>query len=139
MVIETTYRVIYGDTDNMGVMYYGTYLRLFEIGRNEYMRARGLTYREVEARGIQLPVTEAACRYLRPARYDDLVTIATAVVHARGARVRFAYEIRDEAGTVLARGHTEHGSLGPTGRPTRLPPDVIEALAPGGDPFLPER
>ncbi|GAB4247170.1 MAG: thioesterase family protein [Deferrisoma sp.] len=129
MVIETSYRVIYGDTDTMGVVYYGTYLRLFEIGRNEYMRARGLTYREVEERGIQLPVTEARCRYLRPARYDDLLTIATRVTQARGARVRFDYEIRSDDGTLLAQGHTEHGAVGPRGRPVRLPPDVLEALA----------
>ncbi len=132
MVIRTTYRVIYGDTDTMGVMYYGNYLRLFEIGRNEYMRARGFTYREVEERGYLLPVTEAVCRYRRPARYDDELVIETRVLRARGARVVFGYTVRGPDGEVLAEGHTEHGAIGPSGRPVRLPADILAALAPDG-------
>ncbi|MDW7712036.1 MAG: thioesterase family protein [Deferrisomatales bacterium] len=129
-MIPARCRVIYGDTDNMGVVYYANYLRFFELGRNEYMRARGLTYREVEARGFQLPVTEARCRYRKPARYDDLLTVETRVTRARGARVVFSYEIRGEGGDVLAEGETEHAAVGPGGRPQRLPPDVLEILAP---------
>lgn len=129
-MIATRCRVIYGDTDNMGVVYYANYLRFFEAGRNEYMRARGLTYREVEARGLALPVTEARCRYLRPARYDDLVTVETRVTRARGARVVFAYRMLDEQGTLLAEGETEHGAVGEGGRLVRLPADLIAALAP---------
>jgi acyl-CoA thioester hydrolase len=121
--------VIYGDTDNMGVVYYANYLRFFELGRNEYMRARGVTYREVEARGLALPVTEAHCRYLRPARYDDLLTVETRVTRARGARVVFSYTIRNEDGELLAEGKTEHAALGPGGRPQRLPGDLLEILA----------
>ncbi len=134
MVISSTCRVIYGDTDNMGVVYYGQYLRFFEVGRNEYMRARGLPYREVERRGLILPVTEARCRYLRPARYDDLVTVETWVERARGARVVFGYRLRNEGGDLLAEGHTEHGSVNRDGRPVRLSPDLIEALAPEENP-----
>jgi len=130
VVIRSTYRVIYGDTDTMGVMYYGNYLRLFEIGRNEYMRARGLPYREVEERGLALPVTRVSCRYVRPARYDDQVTIETRVLRARGARVVFGYTIRDGAGELLAEGHTEHGVVGARGRPVRVSPDILDALAP---------
>jgi acyl-CoA thioester hydrolase len=130
LVIASNYRVIYGDTDNMGIVYYGNYLRFFEIGRNEYMRARGLTYREVEAKGLRLPVTEARCRYAKSARYDDHLTIETRVAKARGARVTFGYEIRNEAGDLLADGLTEHAAVNGIGRPVRLPPDIIEALAP---------
>ncbi len=130
MVIPTTCRIIYGDTDNMGVVYYANYLRLFEMGRNEYMRTRGFPYRDIEARGMTLPVTEARCRYLRPARYDDLVTVETRVVRARGARVVFDYALRNEAGELVAEGSTEHGAIGPRGRPVRLPADVLEVLAP---------
>lgn len=130
MVIAAPYRVIYGDTDQMGVLYYGNYLRLFEVGRGEYMRRRGLPYLEVEARGFVLPVTEARCRYLKSARYDDLVAVETRVTRAKGARVVFAYALRNEAGELLAEGMTEHAALGPAGRPSRLPPDLIEALAP---------
>ncbi|MBE0617462.1 MAG: acyl-CoA thioesterase, partial [Proteobacteria bacterium] len=117
-------------TDTMGVVYYANYLRFFEFGRNEYMRARGLTYREVEARGLQLPVTEARCRYLRPARYDDLLTVETRVARAKGARVVFAYTLRDEAGGVLAEGETEHAAVGGGGRPCRVPAEILEFLAP---------
>lgn len=129
MVIPSSLRVIYGDTDTMGVVYYANYLRFFEFGRTEYMRARGLTYREVEERGFFLPVTEARCRYQKPAAYDDLLTVETRVVRARGARVVFGYAIRNEAGDLLAEGTTEHGVLGREGRLVRLPEDVIEALA----------
>lgn len=132
MVIPARCRVIYGDTDNMGVVYYANYLRFFELGRNEYMRARGLTYREVEARGLQLPVTEARCRYRKPARYDDLLTVETRVTRARGARVVFGYAIRGEEGEVLAEGETEHAAVGPGGRPRRVPEDILEILAPEG-------
>ena len=73
------FRVRYGDTDQMGMAYYGNYLRWFEIGRAEMMRSLGMSYRAVEEAGIRLPVLEARCRYLKPARYDDLVAIETGV------------------------------------------------------------
>jgi acyl-CoA thioester hydrolase len=130
VVIPAHCRVIYGDTDTMGVVYYANYLRFFELGRNEYMRARGLTYREVEAQGVQLPVTEARCRYRKPARYDDLLTVETRVARARGARVVFAYSIRDQGGELLAEGETEHAAVGPGGRPQRLSAEVLRVLAP---------
>jgi acyl-CoA thioester hydrolase len=132
VVIASWCRVIYGDTDNMGIVYYANYFRFFEIGRNEYMRARGLTYREIEAKGLSLPVSETWCKYHKPARYDDPVRIETRVVRARGARVTFGYELRDEAGVLLVEGTTEHGVLGQKGRPVRLPAEVLEALAPEG-------
>src|SRR5882672_8387465 len=88
-------RVIYGDTDQMGMVYYANYLRYFEIARNEYLRIAGATYRAFEeTHGLMLPVVEAHASYHRPARYDDELVIAAAV-HARGAAsVRFEYEIR---------------------------------------------
>ena len=90
---QTHYRVIYGDTDNMGVAYHANYLRWFEIGRTELLRAWGLPYREIEARGIQLPVAEAHCKYQQPARYDDLLTIeATLDTSTRGG-VKIDYRI----------------------------------------------
>lgn len=129
-MIAAPYRVLYGDTDTMGVVYYAHYLRFFEYGRNEYLRARGLTYRQVEERGFRLPVAEARCRYLRPARYDDLLAVETRVLRARGARVAFGYAIRAEGGEVLTEGSTDHAIVGPEGRPVRLPADLIHALAP---------
>lgn len=121
-------RVRYGDTDQMGMAYYGNYLRWFEIGRAEMMRSLGTSYREVEAQGIRLPVVEARCRYLKPARYDDLVAIETGVLELGRASVRFGYRIVSEAsGELLAHGLTEHCFLGDGGRPVRAP-DALAAL-----------
>jgi acyl-CoA thioester hydrolase len=130
MIVETPYRVIYGDTDQMGVVYYANYLRLFEMGRNEYLRGSAMTYRDIEARGLFLPVVSASVRYRRPARYDDLVTVRTRIVSVKGARVNFSYEIVDEEGTLLVEGETQHANTDKRGKPVRLPADIIELLKP---------
>jgi acyl-CoA thioester hydrolase len=128
-------RVIYGDTDQMGMVYYANYLRYFEIARNEYLRIAGATYRKFEeTHGLMLPVVEAHVSYHRSARYDDELRIL-ASVHGRGAAsVRFEYEIRrapdDEK---LVSGHTVHACITRDGRVVRLPPEMRAAvgLAPG--------
>ena len=121
-------RVRYSDTDQMGFAYYANYLRWFEIGRAELLRDLGMSYRQVEEEGIQLPVLEAGCRYLEPARYDDLIAIETAVSDARRASVRFAYRVvRESDGVELAHGWTEHCFLDRNGRPAR-PPASLTAL-----------
>ncbi len=129
---ELRYRVIYGDTDQMGVMYYANYLRLFEAGRNEHLRGLGVTYFKVEQAGFFLPVTHASCRYRKSARYDDLLTLKTKVTSAKGARIHFHYEIFNEKGDLLAEGSTEHAALDKDGRVTRLPEEIVDLLAPGG-------
>jgi len=124
-----TYRVIYGDTDCGGVMYYGNYLRLFEIGRTELLRARGLTYREIEEKeGLILPVVEVHVRYKAPARYDDLLEIETRVTEVAPHRVRFEYEVRRGA-EILARGYTVHAPVNRKGRLTRFPEDLRQRLS----------
>jgi len=122
-------RVRYGDTDQMGFAYYAHYLRWFEIGRAEMLRSLGSSYRSVEERGTSLPVVEAQCRYLKPARYDDLITIETGVERLSRASVRFAYRVvREEGGELLATGHTEHCFLTRDGRPGRPEPELAEML-----------
>ena len=124
-----TLRVRYGDTDQMGMAYYGNYLRWFEIGRAEMMRALGTSYRAIEAAGIRLPVVEVRCRYLKPARYDELLAIETGVIALGRASVRFGYRIVNEAsGERLAFGTTEHCFLGAGDRPVRAPDDVRALL-----------
>ena len=119
-------RVRYGDTDQMGFAYYAHYLRWFEIGRAEMMRALGSTYRSIEERGVQLPVLEAWCRYQESARYDDLVVIETGVLERGRASIVFGYRVvRD--GQPLAHGGTEHCFMNPEGRPVR-PPEFFAAL-----------
>lgn len=122
-------RVRYGDTDQMGFAYYAHYLRWFEIGRAEMLRALGTTYRAMEEAGIQLPVLEAQCRYLRPARYDDEVVIETGVRAAGRATIEFGYRVEGPDGALLAHGRTVHCFLDRDGRPVRPPPAVAALLA----------
>lgn len=125
---RTTYRVIYADTDNMGIAYHANFFRWFEIGRGELFRALGMPYKEIESKGVALPLAEAHCKFLAPARYDDLVIIETSVVDATGARIRFEYTVLDETGeTRLAEGHTLHACLNKKGRVTR-PPEFLASL-----------
>lgn len=127
---KTEFRVIYGDTDKMGIAYYANYLRWFEVGRTEFFRSLGLTYREMEAQGIFLPVSEAYCKYLAPARYDDPLTIETALDPGIRAGVKFDYRILAEDGDrVLAEGSTRHACLDADGRVVRPPRFLRELIA----------
>lgn len=126
--VETRRRVIYGDTDAMGVVYYGTYLRFLEVGRCELLRARARPYREIEAEGLLFPVTEVNLRYYVPARYDDELLIATRVEELGKATLRFGYELRRDD-VVLAAGWTRHACVQRERlRPTRIPADLVSAL-----------
>ena len=125
---RTTYRVIYGDTDNMGQAYYGNYFRWFEIGRSEMFRSLGLSYKSVEDYGIFLPVAEAHCKYSRPARYDDILVIETSLDHEVKAGLKFDYVIYGEDGqTLVARGYTKHPCVNREGKVVR-PPDYLKKI-----------
>jgi acyl-CoA thioester hydrolase len=130
-MVSTELRVIYGDTDQMGVVYYANYLRFFEAGRNEFIRARGMRYRDFEAdHGLRLPVTEATVSYRAPARYDDLLTIETSLAQLRRASARFEYRVlRGEE--VLATGATVHACVDLDGRVRRMPAALVERLGGG--------
>jgi acyl-CoA thioester hydrolase len=113
----------------MGVVYYANYLRLFEIGRAEWLRAQGRSYRDIEAAGVMLPVVEAHASYRLPARYDDLLAIEAAPDDLRAASVRFTYTIRRiDDGALLADGWTRHACMNREGRAFRWPPDVAALL-----------
>jgi len=120
---ETLARVRYKETDQMGMVYYGNYFTFFEIGRVEYMRDRGIAYKQMEIEDDSfIVVTEARCRYIRPARYDDLLRIRTRVSEARRRSISFAYEIlRDDNAELLATGETVHIICNREGRPKSLP------------------
>ena len=125
----TSYRVIYGDTDQMGVVYYANYLRWFERGRCEFLRQLGAPYGEIEARGIHFPVVEAHCRYARPARYDDLVLIETRLESASRATLIFSYHISREGEDMpLAAGSTKHACIDGAGKVRRIPVDLARLL-----------
>ena len=120
---ETTIRVRYAETDQMGVVYYANYFVYFEIGRVEHMRQLGVEYKEMEIHDDSfIMVAESSCRYRRPARYDDLLVIRTRVAEARRRTIRFAYEIVNNAtGELLASGETLHVICDSRGRPKSLP------------------
>jgi acyl-CoA thioester hydrolase len=120
-------RVLYADTDRMGVVYHATYLRWFEAGRAAYMRRRGSSYRAVEESGVMLPVIEANAVYLKPARYDDVIHVTARLGEVGRAQLKFEYEIEKD-GVQLVRGFTRHAVVTADGRPTRLPASIREAL-----------
>jgi acyl-CoA thioester hydrolase len=121
---EATLRVIYGDTDQMGVVYYANYLRYFEHARNELIRAAGGSYVELEREGYGLPVVEANAKYARPARYDDLLRI-TVTVELKRASMNFSYLLRrDGEEGVLCEGITRHACV-KDGKPTALPESLV--------------
>jgi acyl-CoA thioester hydrolase len=123
-------RVIYGDTDQMGMVYYGNYLRYFEIARNEFLRRAGAPYRAFEeTHGLRLPVVEATVHYRRPARYDDELAIFAAVPQIGGASARFVYQIRRlPDGEELVSGHTVHACIDARGKVARLPRTLRDLL-----------
>jgi len=117
----------------MGFVYYANYLRYFEAGRGEFMRVRGHSYRDFEARELKIPVVEDWTKYRAPARYDDLITVETRLSEVRGASLRFTYEVRRKGEQApLTLGSTLHACLDATGRPVRLPPVLVEMREPGG-------
>jgi acyl-CoA thioester hydrolase len=127
-MVKTDIRVIYGDTDQMGVVYYANYLRYFEAGRNELLRARGVRYRDLErSHHLYLPVVDAQVSYKSPARYDDLLSVATDFGRIGRASVRFIYQVlRDQV--VIATGETTHACVNGEGAVRPLPAEVVAVL-----------
>ncbi|ADW18705.1 thioesterase superfamily protein [Desulfobulbus propionicus DSM 2032] len=131
-IFTTTYRVIYGDTDAAGVVYNANYLRYFEIGRTEMMRAWALPYSAIEQLGCILPVTESYLRFKAPAAYDDLITIAVSLVEVSKLTCRFHYAIsREQAdgkSTLLVKGFTVHACVNRQGKLTPFPQSVLDKI-----------
>lgn len=126
-------RVIYGDTDAGGVVYNANYLRYFEMGRTEMMRARALPYSTIEERGLILPVIETYLRFKAPARYDDLIAIDTCLAEVKKFSCRFNYRIsKSGAGDreqLLVKGFTVHACVDRQGKLAPIPEDVCRAMA----------
>ncbi|MCS6911651.1 MAG: thioesterase family protein [Myxococcales bacterium] len=124
-----TARVLYVDTDPMGMAHHGAALRWFEQGRCEWLRQRGRTYRDLEAAGTLLPIYELRVRYRRPARYDELLAIHTELGPVRPVRVVFRYRVvRQADGVLLVEGETHHACVDRQGRPWPLPDDLHALL-----------
>jgi acyl-CoA thioester hydrolase len=124
---ETLLRVRYAETDKMGVVYYANYLVWFEVGRTDWLRETGWSYREMEVDGLGLPVIQAHCEYRQSAKYDDEIDVRTTASKASAVRIQFDYElVRRADGAVIATGHTVHATIDRQGRPVRLPERVKE-------------
>ncbi len=120
-------RVRYAETDQMGVAYYANYLVWFEVARTDWLRAAGLTYRDLETEGLFLPVIEAQCAYRAPARYDDTLAVRATARLVSPARLAFDYDITGPGGAV-ATGSTVHALLDGRGRPVRVPARIKDLV-----------
>jgi acyl-CoA thioester hydrolase len=127
---DTTVRVRYAETDQMGVVYHANYLIWFEVGRVELMRAMGFEYKTMESEDdCHIVVAEVHCRYEKSARYDEVLRVRTRVAEWRNRIVKFSYEVFRDPGTVLlATGDTTHVICGSNGRPKALPHKYRNAL-----------
>jgi acyl-CoA thioester hydrolase len=122
-------RVIYADTDAMGIVYHTNYIRWFEIGRTELLRSVGIVYAEMEAAGYNLPLTEAYCNYLFPAKYDQLIVVETELEYLKRASMKFLYTIWDEEREkVLVEGYTIHACTNKMGKIVRIPSFILDRV-----------
>jgi acyl-CoA thioester hydrolase len=127
----TKLRVRYGETDQMGYMYYGNYGEFFEVGRVEMLRSLGLTYSWMEEIGIMMPVLEMKCRYLKPARYDEEISIQVTVEKMPGVKILFKYELYNEKQDLIHVGETLLAFVNmKTGRPSLPPQEFLNKVKP---------
>jgi acyl-CoA thioester hydrolase len=129
-IFETSIRARYGETDQMGYVYYGNYPLYYEVGRNEMMRSLGLSYRDMEEEGILLPVRSLNIKYIEPAHYDDLLRLQVILKEMPTAKIHFHYEVYNEQNQLLNTGETVLVFVdSKTRRPRRAPKTLLDALA----------
>ncbi len=126
---EITIRVRYAETDRMGLLHHANYLVYFEQGRTELLRSRGLAYKDLEDQGYLLVLTRIEVRYRSPARYDELLTLRTTVVHTTAVRIDHRYELLRD-GEMLAEGSSTLACIDREGRVQMLPEYLRERQAP---------
>jgi len=128
---EFKVRVRYAETDQMGVVYHGNYARYFEMGRVEWLRNLGVSYKFMEEEGVMLPVVSLTMNYKKPARYDDLLTVRTILKKQESVKIEFDYEIKNEEGELLTTGNSILVFVNmKTGRPSLPPEYILEKLKP---------
>ncbi|MFD1257749.1 acyl-CoA thioesterase [Mucilaginibacter terrae] len=132
MFVHTTkVRVRYGETDQMGYMYYGNYAGFFEVGRVEMLRSLGLTYKWMEETGIMMPVLEMKCRYLKPALYDEEISIKVTMEKMPGVKIHFKYELYNEKQELIHIGETLLAFINmKTSRPSLPPQEFLDLVKP---------
>lgn len=131
-------RVLYMDTDQMGVVNHAVALRWFEVARAEWFRQRGQTYRQLEEDGVMLPVYQLAVRYRAPARYDDVLDLHARLDPPGAVRLTFQYKVvRAADQALLVDGMTQHAAVGAGGAPKRLPAPMLRFLTEQAQPSWP--
>lgn len=127
LVSRTQITVRYAETDMMGIVYHGNFFPWFEVGRTNLLKECGVPYRELEAQGYYLPVIELGAKYLRPALYDDTLTIVTQLQERPLLRIRLDYEVR-RGEELLVTGFTMHSFINKAGEPVRPPPAFAQKM-----------
>lgn len=126
----TKIRVRYGETDQMGYMYYGNYAQYFEVGRVEMLRSLGMSYSAMEDSGVMMPVLDMQCKYIKPAKYDQEITIKTTVDQLPATRIYFKYELFNEKEELIHIGSTTLVFIDiQKNRPTAPPKEFMERIA----------
>ncbi|MDQ3393501.1 MAG: acyl-CoA thioesterase [Bacteroidota bacterium] len=128
---STEVRVRYAETDQMGFVYHGNYLMYYEIARTESLRNLGIAYKELEAAGIMLPVLDFYCKFYKPARYDDVLTVKVSIPQFPGVKIHFTYEIFNQHQELINTGNTILVFLSKDSeKPVRLPEQLKKVLEP---------
>ena len=126
---EIEFRVRYGETDQMGVVYHGNYAQYFEMGRTGWLREMGFSYKEMEESGVMLPVLKLNINYKKSARYDDLIKVKTRLVKLPSATIEFVYEIVNEKDEILTTGNSVLVFIDANrNRPTKCPDYILDKL-----------
>lgn len=127
----TKVRVRYGETDQMGYMYYGNYAEFYEVGRVEMLRSLGMTYRSMEESGIMMPVLEMSCKYLKPALYDEEISIRVIMDKMPGVKIHFRYELYNQANELIHKAETLLAFINmKTNRPCMPSQEFIDKMKP---------
>ncbi len=126
---QTKIKVRYGETDQMGVVYHGNYAQYLEIGRLEWLNTLGVSYKEMEANNVMLPVVSLSLKYIKPATYDEILTISTSLLKLPTASIEFSYEIHDSSGKLLTTAHTKLAFVNiKSNFPMRCPQYILDKL-----------
>ncbi|WP_291960539.1 thioesterase family protein [Maribacter sp.] len=126
---EISFRIRYSETDQMGVVYHGNYAQYLELARVEWLRSLGISYKSMEEGGIMLPVISLSIKYLKSAKYDDLVTVKVILTKKPAVRIEFDYEMTNEAGELLATANTVLVFMDmKRNRPTKCPQLLLDKL-----------
>ena len=126
---STSFRIRYGETDQMGVVYHGNYAQFFEIGRIDWLRSYGISYKNMEENNVMLPVVNLQCKFIKPAEFDDEITVKTSLKKIPTVKIEFDYEIYNQKNELLTTGSTMLAFINmKTNKPMRCPDYILEKL-----------